>query len=129
MNALHDRAYYVYILTNPCRSVFYTGVTNNIMRRLREHRDKMTEGFTAKYNAHILVYLEAFQYVADAIRREKQIKKGSRAKKIALVEKRNPLREDWRTRFERKTSCSRSRPRERNTQLASTKVATAPASR
>lgn len=92
--ASEDHSYCVYILTNDSRTVLYTGVTNNLMRRLREHKGKITPGFTKKYKTYKLVYLEIFQYVTDAIDREKQIKRGSRAKKIALIEKQNPEWDD-----------------------------------
>ncbi len=83
--------YYVYILTNRTRTL-YTGVTNNLERRLYEHKNKLVEGFTSKYNITQLVYFEATSDVRAAIEREKQIKGWLRAKKIALIEAANP---DW----------------------------------
>jgi putative endonuclease len=82
--------YCVYILTNSRNTVLYTGVTNNLVRRVFEHREKQTSGFTSRYNVGKLVYHEAFDEVAPAIAREKQIKAGSRAKKIALINGMNP---------------------------------------
>ena len=87
------RPYVVYILTNDRRTVLYTGVTNDVRRRLAEHRAGRGSAFTARYNVGRLVYVEPHADVNDAIAREKQIKAGSRAKKVALVEGQNP---DWR---------------------------------
>ena len=91
--------YYVYILTNKNHTVLYTGVTNNIERRIYEHKNKMIEGFTKKYNAEILVFCETFNNINDAISVEKQIKGWKREKKNELVEKENPtwkdLSSDW----------------------------------
>jgi putative endonuclease len=86
------KRYYVYILTNVRHTVLYTGVTNNLARRLEEHRRGFS-AFTRRYNVHKLVYFEEFHDVRDAITREKQIKSGSRQKKLALIESLNPL---WR---------------------------------
>lgn len=82
--------YYVYILTNISNKVLYTGVTNNLERRVFEHKNGIIEGFTKKYNVHKLVYFETTNDVYSAISREKQIKRLSRAKKLALIEKNNP---------------------------------------
>ena len=91
--------YYVYILTNWNDRVMYVGVTNNIERRLYEHKNKMVEGFTSKYNVHKLVYLEITNDIKDAVKREKQIKGWKREKKNELVEGTNPewkdLSENW----------------------------------
>ncbi|MFH2142277.1 MAG: GIY-YIG nuclease family protein [Bacteroidota bacterium] len=73
--------YYVYILTNKNHNVLYTGITNDLIRRTWEHKQKMTKGFTQKYNVDKLVYFEIIDYVDLAIAREKQIKGYSRAKK------------------------------------------------
>jgi putative endonuclease len=81
--------YYVYIMTNKGNGVLYTGVTNNIQRRVYEHKEKLVEGFTKKYNIAKLVYYEQYEDPREAIAREKQIKAGSRAKKIALIEQEN----------------------------------------
>lgn len=86
--------YYVYIATNPQNNVFYTGVTNNLVRRIYEHKQKQVPGFTEKYNINKLVFYEVFEDINEAIKREKQIKGGSREKKLKLVEKTNPNYED-----------------------------------
>lgn len=91
--------YYVYLLTNGTNKVLYTGITNNLERRLYEHRNRYTGGFAQKYRAIKLVYFEDTIDVKAAIQREKQIKGWTRAKKNALVESVNPewrdLSEDW----------------------------------
>ena len=88
---MRKQCYYVYIMTNTYNTVLYTGVTNNLDRRMWEHRNKLNPfSFTAKYKIHKLVHFETFTYVLDAIHREKQIKAGSRAKKINLIESKNP---------------------------------------
>jgi putative endonuclease len=84
-----ENKFFVYILTNKYNTVLYTGVTNNLNRRVIEHRSTTGSRFTAKYNVEKLVYFESFLYVNDAITREKQIKSGSRQKKIDLIEKIN----------------------------------------
>ena len=82
--------YYVYIMTNTYNTVLYTGVTNDLGRRVWEHRNKVNKSsFTSMYNVHKLVYYETFNYILDAIKREKQLKAGSRKKKIKLIEKNN----------------------------------------
>lgn len=86
--------FYVYILTNKWNRVLYTGVTNNLKRRVFEHREKMVESFTKKYNVTKLVYYEIFPDALSAITREKQIKAGSRQKKIDMINRFNPLWED-----------------------------------
>jgi putative endonuclease len=86
--------FYVYILTNKYNTVLYTGLTNNLNNRIIEHRSKRGSKFTAKYNVNKLVYYECFLYVTDAIAREKQLKSGSRQKKIDLIEKTNKNWED-----------------------------------
>jgi len=85
--------YYVYILTNRSKTI-YTGVTNDLQRRLYEHRNKMIPGFTSKYRIDKLVYFEETNDIEVAIAREKQIKGWLRAKKIALIESINPQWED-----------------------------------
>ena len=85
------KTYYVYILSSRYR-VLYTGVTGDLDRRIREHRNKVQDGFTRRYNISRLVYFETFPDVNAAIAREKQIKGWSRSKKIALIRSRNP---DW----------------------------------
>jgi putative endonuclease len=82
--------FFVYILTNKYHTVYYTGVTNNLDRRLLEHKSKSTTGFTARYNATKLVYYEVIDDINSAIGREKQIKGGSRQRKIELIDEFNP---------------------------------------
>ena len=84
--------YYVYIMTNQKNGTLYTGVSNDLQRRVIEHKSGLIEGFTKKYGLKILVYYESHQYVMDAIKREKIIKKWRRKWKIELIEKNNP---DW----------------------------------
>src|SRR5690349_1770070 len=86
---MSSRTYYVYILANDFGSI-YVGVTNDLERRLAEHRNKLIEGFTRKYNLTRLVYVEDCGEVLDAIEREKQIKGWRRSKKVALIEGLNP---------------------------------------
>ncbi|TAK03326.1 GIY-YIG nuclease family protein [Patescibacteria group bacterium] len=87
----NDRQYFVYILTNVTNRVLYTGITNNLVRRVYEHRQKVVKGFTAKYNVNKLVYFEASAGAYEAITREKQIKGWVRRKKIALIDSMNPI--------------------------------------
>ena len=91
--------YYVYILTNKTHTVLYTGVTGNIERRMYEHKNKLIEGFTKRYNADKLVFFEAFNNVNDALEAEKKIKGWKREKKITLIESMNfswnDLSIDW----------------------------------
>lgn len=91
--------YAVYIVTNKVNTVLYTGVTSDLQERILQHKEKIYKGFTAKYNCYKLVYFEEFQWIQDAIAREKQIKAGSRKKKIDLVLNENPgwndLSEGW----------------------------------
>jgi len=82
--------YYVYIATNKYNSVLYTGITNNLYRRIYEHKHKIVKGFTNKYNITKLAYYEIFDNAEFAIIREKQIKAGSRRKKIDLIKTINP---------------------------------------
>ena len=88
-----ERVYSVYITTNERRTVLYTGVTSALKQRVWQHREKVTGGFTSRHNASRLVYYETGLDPVGAIAREKQIKAGSRRKKIALIEDMNP---DWR---------------------------------
>jgi putative endonuclease len=92
--------YYVYIMTGRSDTL-YAGVTNNLERRVYEHKHGLVEGFTKKYNLTMLVYYEATDDIRSAISREKQIKGWVRSKKIALIESMNPqwrdLSEDWNT--------------------------------
>ena len=80
----------VYILTNKSKTVLYTGVTNNLLRRIWEHKNKLNKGFTNKYNCHQLVFYEFYEDVRGAIEKEKKIKGGSRQSKINLINLKNP---------------------------------------
>ena len=82
--------YYVYIMTNQHNPVLYTGVTNDLMRRIFEHKEKLIDGFTKRYNLAELVYYEVLSNAEAAIKREKQIKGGSRKKKVDLIKSMNP---------------------------------------
>ena len=92
-----DREYCVYILTNSRHTVLYTGVTNNLQRRVSEHRSKKGSIFTKKYNVGKLVYFDCGDDISQAILREKQIKAGSRQKKIDLINEFNP---EWKDLYE-----------------------------
>jgi len=92
-----NQQYFVYILTNRTNRVLYTGVTNNLQRRVYEHKAKLIDGFTKKYNVTKLVYYEVFEEIEYAILREKQLKAGSRQKKLDLVNGFNPV---WADLFE-----------------------------
>lgn len=87
------KQFYIYILTNKSKTL-YVGVTNDLIRRVYEHKNKLIEGFAKKYNLTILVYYEVFLDAYNAISREKQIKGWLRNKKIALIESVNPVWED-----------------------------------
>jgi putative endonuclease len=93
MEALRVKTYYVYIMTNKSRTL-YTGVTNNLERRVSEHKLKLIPGFTRQYNLTRLVYFEVFGDIRSAIGREKQIKGWLRAKKVALIIAGNPPWQD-----------------------------------
>lgn len=83
----------IYIMTNMHHTVYYTGVTSDLITRVHQHKTKYyPKSFTAKYNIHKLVYFEGFHCIEEAIAREKQVKKYRREKKIALIEQINP---DW----------------------------------
>ena len=92
-------SYYVYILTNKTNSVIYIGITNNLLRRLYEHKNKLLKGFTKKYNVNKLVYFEQTSDINEAIKREKILKKWNREWKIELIKKQNPefkdLSSEW----------------------------------
>ena len=91
--AMLERSYYVYLLTNWNNKVMYVGVTNDLARRIYEHKSKLVPGFTEKYQVRKLVYFEETSDVEAALAREKEIKKWRREKKDALVIDRNP---EWR---------------------------------
>jgi putative endonuclease len=87
------RRYYVYIMASKSR-VLYIGITNDIRRRVWEHKNNVNPGFTSKYRVHRLVYCESFKYVGNAIAREKPLKGWLREKKIALIRAAKPTWED-----------------------------------
>jgi putative endonuclease len=87
-----SKQYFVYIMTNQYNTTLYTGMTNDLKRRVYIHKQDLNEGFTKKYKLHKLVYYEVTEDVKVAIAREKQIKGGSRQKKIDLV---NSINRDW----------------------------------
>jgi predicted GIY-YIG superfamily endonuclease len=91
------RAPFVYIMANKRDGTLYTGVTSDLSRRAFEHRHGLTPGFTSRYGCKRLVFYERYERIVDAIAREKQIKGGSRAKKIALIEAMNP---EWNDLYE-----------------------------
>ena len=90
---------YIYILTNKRNGTLYTGMTGEMNRRIRQHKNGYYSGFSTRYKLHRLVYFERFETAEAAIRREKQVKAGSRAKKIALIVGMNPRWEDLSDRF------------------------------
>ncbi len=91
---MNRRRFYIYIMTNHWNKVLYTGVTNNLLRRVYEHREQLADGFTCKYKVNKLVYYEEHSDPLFAIEREKQVKAGSRRKKIELIDRLNPRWED-----------------------------------
>jgi putative endonuclease len=101
---MSDRTYCVYIVASRSHTL-YTGVRNNLVRRIYEHKRGLIAGFTKKYRINRLVYFEVFGDVRAAIAREKQVKSWTRAKRIALIEANNPtwddLAEDWARRWDR----------------------------
>ncbi|MDO8444262.1 MAG: GIY-YIG nuclease family protein [bacterium] len=88
------KKYYIYILTNYDNTILYVGVTNDLIKRAYEHKNKFVESFTKRYNLNKLVYFEDCTDSIAAIEREKQLKAGSRRKKIELIEKENPNFDD-----------------------------------
>ncbi len=89
-----SRQFFVYIMTNDHNKVLYTGVTNDLRRRVFEHKEKLVNGFSKKYNINKLIYYEIFEDSLNDITREKQIKAGSRKKKTELIHKMNKLWKD-----------------------------------
>ena len=87
----------IYILTNKKNGTLYTGVTSDLPKRIYEHKNEITKGFSSKYNCKTLVYYELLDDMESAITREKQLKGGSRKKKTALIENLNP---DWKDLYE-----------------------------
>ncbi|OGW32692.1 MAG: excinuclease ABC subunit C [Nitrospirae bacterium GWC2_56_14] len=92
-----DKQFYIYIMTNKGHSVLYTGVTSDLKKRVYQHKAKLADGFTFRYNISKLVYYQIAQNAFAAISREKQIKGGSRAKKIELINSFNP---EWNDLFD-----------------------------
>jgi len=88
------KKYYVYILASKCNGTLYIRVTNNLIRRVYEHKNNFTDGFTKKYGVHRLVYYEQYDDVLNAIQREKRLKKWNRQWKIELIEQENPEWDD-----------------------------------
>ncbi|WP_282042765.1 GIY-YIG nuclease family protein [Winogradskyella flava] len=88
----NDYQYYVYILSNIKNGTLYIGVTNDLERRMFERKSKLLKGFTSRYGLNKLMYFESYQYVNDAIKREKQLKNWNRQWKIDLIETEN---RDW----------------------------------
>ena len=96
---MHNHDYWVYILTNKHRTSVYIGITNDVVRRLHQHRNGVVEGFTNRYHLNRVVWLEHFRNVNDAIMCEKKLKGWRRSRKIALIERTNPrwvdLSDEW----------------------------------
>lgn len=86
----HSKNHYVYIMTNKNRTVLYIGVTSCLIERVRKHYDGFYKGFSKKYNCQYLIYYEKFDYIINAIKREKQLKGWRREKKLALITSKNP---------------------------------------
>nr|WP_293124182.1 GIY-YIG nuclease family protein [Okeania sp. SIO1I7] len=86
------KEYYIYIMTNKRNTVLYTGITNDLIKRVYEHKSKLVGGFTKKYNINKLVYYEIYENPSEGIATEKQIKAGSRQKKINLI---NSINLEW----------------------------------
>jgi putative endonuclease len=89
---MDNRIYCIYILASRRNGTLYVGVTNDLVRRVYEHKNNLTAGFTKKYNVHQLVYFETVAEIQSALKREKQLKKWKRQWKVDLIEKQNP---DW----------------------------------
>ena len=89
-----SKYYYIYILTNINRNVFYIGVTNNLIKRLHEHKSNIVKGFSQRYNLKFLIYYEQFTDIRDAIQREKQLKSWHRDWKINLIKSINAEMKD-----------------------------------
>jgi putative endonuclease len=87
------KTFFVHIMTNPRKTVLYTGVTSNLPRRVYEHKEKLVPGFASRYNVTDLVYYEVAETAEAAIAREKQLKAGSRRRKIEVIKSMNP---SWR---------------------------------
>ena len=96
---MDDAQYCIYIVTNKSNTTLYIGVTSNLQERIWQHKQKVYAGFPSRYDCDRLVYFEEYRFIQDAIAREKQLKGGSRQKKINLIVSKNPawkdLSEDW----------------------------------
>ena len=101
-----EKTYYVYILANKRNGTLYTGVTNNLVRRVYEHKNNLIQGFTKKYGVHMLVYYDYTSDIESALTREKQLKTWKRKWKLALIEAFNP---EWKDLWEDITSGFQSR--------------------
>ncbi|MGZ8399005.1 MAG: GIY-YIG nuclease family protein [Gemmatimonadales bacterium] len=97
------RQYYVYMMTNPRRTALYTGVTNDLLRRVWQHRNGAGGGFTKRYHCSQIVLYEVFMDSYNAIAREKQIKAGPRRRKVELIERMNP---EWRDLYDELWGCT-----------------------
>ena len=91
---MSEKQYYVYILSNNNHTVFYTGVTSNLLKRMYEHTNELVEGFTKTYHIHKLMYYEIHNDIKEAIAREKTIKKWKRDRKWNIIDKINPERKN-----------------------------------
>src|SRR5258706_4828997 len=87
-----DKTYFVYVMANQRNGTLYIGVTNDLFKRVSQHKAGVVEGFTRRHGVHLLVYYETFGDITDAIEREKRLKNWNRAWKLRLIEERNP---DW----------------------------------
>jgi len=87
---MNSNSYYVYILSSHKNGTLYIGITNNLVKKIWEHKHKLVEGFTNKYEVHHLVYYELHESPESAIQREKQLKKWNRQWKLRLIEEKNP---------------------------------------
>ena len=95
------KQYFVYIMASKKNGTLYIGVTNDLIKRVYQHKNNIIKGFTEKYSVHNLVYYEPYRYVKDAINREKRLKRWKRAWKIRLIEQENPNWEDLYPKLER----------------------------
>jgi putative endonuclease len=91
--------YYVYIMASRRNGTLYTGVTNNIARRAHQHKNEEIGGFTQRYKVHTLVYFEGYEFIEDAIKREKTLKRWHRSWKVGLIERENPTWRDLSEKF------------------------------
>lgn len=90
----HPKQYAVYIITNRREGALYIGVTSELLKRMWQHREGIYEGFSKRYELHLLIYYESFRLIENAIRREKQLKGWTRRKQLGLIESQNPVWED-----------------------------------